>query len=202
MTSARGGAIPAVLLALALAAGAAPLAARNCSIAGNPVPNCGFDSDLSGGWYFTDDTVSWLGTDGAHAPGCVELDRADSVEVMEAFTGCFVVSPSTTYGVGGSGRRPSGTIDNGCYLTLIEYMDDTCGAGPSATSHLVSMSAGWTDFVRPITTLATTHSAQEQLACYSSTDFVVRLDDFFLARALLVDGFESGDTSAWSSVTP
>ena len=201
MASPRGMGVAAVLLLLA-AAGAAPVAARDCSLGGNPVPNCGFDSDLGGGWYFTDDSESWLGTDGAHAPGCVELDRADAVEVMEAFTGCFVVSPATTYGVGGSGRRVSGTIENGCDLTLIEYTDDTCGAGPSAAYHPVTLAAAWTEFVRPVTTLATTHSAQEYLEWGSGADFVVHLDDFFVAPALLVDGFESGDTSAWTSVTP
>jgi hypothetical protein len=201
MASPRGMGVFAVV-PLLLALCAAPAAAWDCSLAGNPVPNCGFDSDLGGGWYFTDDSESWLGTDGAHAPGCVELDRADSVGVMEAFTGCFVVSPATTYGVGGSGRRTSGTIENGCSVAMIEYTDGACGAGPSATYHPVTVAAGWTDFVRPITTLATTHSAQEYLECGSGADFVVHLDDFFVAPALLVDGFESGDTSAWSSVTP
>lgn len=202
MTCTRGGGIPAVLLALALTAGAAPAAARNCSITGNPVPNCGFDSDLSGGWYFTGDSSTWVGTDGAFAPGCAEIDRHDGVRVIEAFTDCLPATPATAYAAGGSARRVSGTMENPCNFALIEYTDAGCGAGPSESFGMVSVAAGWTDVALPFTTLATTHSAQLKLVCASDLDFVIRIDDFSLVRALLVDGFESGDTSAWSSVTP
>jgi hypothetical protein len=194
-----------VLVALSLAAGSggAPAAARNCLFPANLVPNCDFAADLSEGWYFTGDSALHVPTDGATAPGCAAINRHDTLFAIEAFTGCMVVAPSSYYLAGGAARISSGSIPEECYLTVIRYSDVACGTYVAETFNELAVTTSWRDLQFPHSMGPTTHSVQIRFVCiHFSADFVIRIDDFWLAPVLFADGFESGGTSGWSATVP
>ena len=71
------------------------------------------------------------------------------------------------------------------------------------TGHLTPSSSSWTQARTVLTTDPNTQCVRILVDCIGApTDFVARVDDVYLIRALFADGFESDDTSAWSATTP
>ena len=184
-----------------LAAG--PVIATDCTQPGNLVPNCGFASDLSS-LYFTADSETHIPAGGAATPGAVELDRHDAVEAIEAFSACLTVSPTTKYDLGASFRLPSGTGVFDCTVDVIQYSDGSCGAYDSQSNHDFTPGFDWSEISATMTTGASVASVGLRMACFSSSDFVIRIDDVLFGRNLVfapifADDFESGDTRTWST---
>jgi len=176
--------------------------ATDCTQPGNLVPNCGFVVDLAG-WYFTASSETHIPDGGASTPGVAELDRHDGVEAIEAFSSCFAVSPLTDYEVGASFRLPSGTGVFGCTVDVLRYSEGSCSAYDSESSYSFTPVFEWAEIAESLTTGAGVQSAQLRMACFSSSDFVIRIDDFLFGQGIVfgpifADDFESGDTLAWS----
>lgn len=195
-----------LLTAAAIAAMAAPVFATDCTQAGNLVPNCGFVNDLST-WIFTADSATHIADDGASTPGSAELDRHDALEAIEAISECFSVSPSTPYGAGASYRVASGTGVLSCSLDVWKYNDGSCGAYTAQSSYSFEPTSRWWEVTRNLTTGSAVHSVQLRLACFSPSDFLLRIDDFIFGENIVFspifsDGFEWGNTNAWSTTVP
>ena len=179
--------------------------ATDCTQPGNLVPNCGFVVDLAG-WYFTASSETHIPDGGASTPGVAELDRHDGVEAIEAFSACFAVSPLTDYEFGASFRLPSGTGVFGCTMDVLQYSDGSCSAYDSESSYSFTPVFEWTEIAGSLTTGAGVPSAQIRMACFSSSDFVIRIDDFLFGQGIVfgpifADDFESGDISKWSAMS-
>ncbi len=182
---------------------AGPATATDCTQPGNLVPNCGFVSNLSS-WYFTADSETHIPDGGASTPGAAELDRHDGVEAIEAFSACIAVSPMTNYDLGASFRVPSGIGLFGCTVDVVQFSDVSCVAYDSSSSYGFIPGFDWSEISDFITTGAGVASVFLRMACFSSSDFVIRIDDFMFGQGLVfgpvfADGFESGDTQAWST---
>lgn len=190
-----------VAVAAALVA-VAPLAARDCTFSSNLVANCDFATDLSS-WYFTADSAVHVPNDGATALGCAAVDRHDGVHAMEAFSDCVLVPSGFDFGAGGSIRLASGAAIN-CNFAVWLFTDTICGAFlADRTISPALPTSTWSAFFGFFAGDATAHSAKVRYYCSNeSQDFVVRLDDFWLVPLIFHDGFESGNTNAWSVVVP
>ena len=176
-----------------------PLAAVDCNYAGNLIPNCGFDNDQSG-WFITADTVTGETSDCTTGPRCVTADRFDLVNSFEAMSACVDVPPSTYFTFGGWLRRVSGTITQGCSLSLYEYTNKICGPGLFPAFFPRTPSGTWAPLRAGHQVGAGTLSVKLRLYCGDEGgDFVVRIDDFFLEEAIFTDGFDEGNMNFWSS---
>lgn len=188
-------------LALAAALGVRVAEARQCTFGWNLVPNCDFAVDLAE-WELFGDSFVHVPDDGHFAPGCVEIDRSLGGGTS-ATTACIDVEPSVGYTVGGSARLVSGAQPWDCHLSATLYFEPDCSGSQFGADDLIPITSDWTDFSRLFLMHETTQSVQVRFTCYNAAaDFVVRLDDFWFAAAIFRDGFESGDTSAWSIAVP
>jgi hypothetical protein len=160
----------------------AALRAEDCHFAGNLVPNCGFDTDLST-WYFESASATHLPGCGPHTPGCVELTPLDIIDAVFVMSACIPVSPSTRYRAGATFRQFTGVIDNGCYLQAAEYSND-CGVYAADAMSTFFASSTWQDVALTFVTSPATVSAQVRAYCSSSQQFSLRLDDFILAEGV------------------
>lgn len=191
-------------LALALAATgllAASVPAPACDDPENLVPNCGFDTDLDP-WMFSADAVAHVADDGFGAPGCAEVDRQDGISAFEVFTGCLDLEPSTTYLLAIAARVAAGPGPDGCVLSLVEYSAPDCTGFVAEPILPVLFGGSWRRILWSQTTAATAESARFRLACNAAADFTVRVDDGQVVPAVFADGFEAGNTAAWSTVVP
>jgi hypothetical protein len=184
-----------------LVATSCPAGARSCTVAGNLVPNCGFDVDYVG-WNLTTDLPTWVADDCSTGPGCLTLDRWDFNGAIEAITTCMDATPSTYWAFGGSWRLDSGTASSGCFLSLAQYSDGDCTTFLSETIVPRSIGSIWREQLSGLMTSGATQSVKLKLACFSQVEFLVRIDDFFYLPAVFVDGFDAGNTSAWSLSLP
>lgn len=192
-------ALPAFLLLLFAAAAAE---AGSCTQAGSVVPNCGFDTDDSW-WSVSADLVTWVGSDCATGPGCLEIDRHDGLGVAEALSSCAPVDPGAEYAFGGSFRLESGAISQTCYANLWLHSDADCLTFQTSQLVAFAISPVWRAQVAGATMAGDTHSVMLRLVCYSETsEFVMRIDDALVVAAVFVDGFESEDTQRWSAAVP
>ena len=172
-----------VLLLLITMASARPGAASNCSFPGNPVPNCGFTTDLSGGWYFTGDSAVHVANDGASGPGCAAVNRRDSVGAIEAVTACAPALAGVEYG----GRVLHAGVFRHHRRQLLRDGDRLLRSG-LLRRHIDSNRCGGVAGVRlegvraRLHAAATTDTVQLHFACWSSVDCVVR-SRRLLARA-------------------
>jgi hypothetical protein len=182
----------ALLVALALARAAG---ARDCSLSGNLVPNCGFEID-TGGWTPVADSFTRIASGCASGAGCAALDRLGPLG--QAWSSCFPVTAGSYYAFGVSLRVASGAVPAGCYVELIEFSDAVCGADISGPPFLRVPSAAWREWIAGRT--AAGQSAWIKLSCSSPTDFVIDVDDFFVVPAVFVDGFESNGMGKWAVV--
>ena len=189
-------------LALAAALGVRVAEARQCTFGWNLVPNCDFAVDLAE-WTLFGDSAVHVPDDGHFAPGCVAIDRNGGPGTTIATSACIEVEPDAGYTSGGSARLASGTQPWECRLSVSQWSEANCSGSVFDPSELVPITNAWTEFSRLDRMQATTLSAQVRFVCYNpAADFVVRLDDFWLSSAIFTDGFESGDTSAWSIAVP
>ena len=190
------------VIALAVAVGGPSAEARQCTFGWNLVPNCDFTLDLAE-WTFFGDSAVHIPDDGHFAPGCVAVDRNGGPGTTIATTACLDVEPSAGYTAGGSARLASGAQPWECRLSVILYSEANCSGSIFQPNDLIPITSAWTEFSRLHRMEATTLSAQARFSCYNpAADFVVRLDDFWFASAIFTDGFESGDTGAWSLAVP
>jgi len=195
--------IVSAVFSLALPVG--PASAVDCTQPGNLVSNCGFVTDISL-WAFTADSATRV-AGGASSPGAAALDRHDAIGAIEAISACISFSPSSTYDVGASFRLQSGAVPSPCSLDVWLYSDSTCTTYTTFSTFSFAPSSVWSEINNSITPAAGLASAQFRLACFSASDFVMHVDDFifrsgFLDAEIFLDGFESGNVSAWSAAVP
>lgn len=171
-----------LLVVLLVCSTPAALRAEDCHFAGNLVPNCGFDTDLSS-WYLYGGSATHLPACGPHTPGCVELTRSNVFGGIEVLSACIPVSPSTQYRAGGSFRHFTGVIDSGCSLATYEYSND-CGVSTASTFSDFAASSTWQDASLAFVTSPSTDSVFVRAYCGSSQQFALRLDDFILAEGV------------------
>lgn len=194
-------ALARALAIAAVSAAAAATPAPACHDPANLVPNCGFDTDPAG-WMFSADSVLHVSDDGASAPGSVEVNRHDASQTFEVFSACLEVDPSTTYKLAIAARVVSGPGPGGCVVSLVESSGTDCSGFVAEPFLPVLFGASWQRFLWSRTTDAATHSAVLRLACNGATDFTVRVDDGEVVPAVFADGFEAGNTAAWSVTVP
>lgn len=183
------------IAAVTVSACAAPVLA--CDDPANLVPNCSFDTDLSE-WTFSADATAHVPGDGVTAPGCAEVDRHDPSMTFEVFTACVEVDPSTTYKLAIAARVVSGPGPDGCVVSFVEYSGTGCSGFVAEPVLPVLFGASWHPILWSRTTGATTQTAVLRLACNAENDFTVHVDDGEVLPAVFADGFEAGDTTAWS----
>lgn len=189
-------------LALAVVTvGAAAAPALACDDPENLVPNCGFDTDLAG-WFFSGDSADHVPGDGVSAPGSVEVNRHDGVQAIEAFSACLDVDPSTPYEVAIAARVVSGPGPSVCFLSFVEHANAGCSDYVAEPFLPVVVGTSWQRLRWSRTSEATTQSAILKFACFGDADFTVRVDDGEVVPALFADGFEAGNTAAWSVTVP
>ena len=179
----------------------AAVRAGDCGVAGNLVPNCGFDVDLAN-WTLNGEPALHVAGDGASAPGCAALDRYESLQMIEAVSDCLGVEPLQPYALAMSVRLASGAVPDICFLSLLEYSDASCGAFLFEDFFLVHFDPTWRELRRGRTVGASTQSAYLKLTCSGPSDFVVRIDDGVVVPVVFADGFETFDTSFWSLAVP
>lgn len=185
----------------ALGATAAATPAPACDDPANLVPNCGFDTDLAG-WTFSADSTAHVPGDGVSAPGSAEVDRHDGTQAFEVFSACLDVDPSTTYKLAIAARVVAGPGPDGCVVSFVEHSSADCNSFVAEPFIPVLFGTSWQRFLWSRTTSATTQSARLRLACNGAADFTVRVDDGEVVPAVFADGFEAGNTTAWSVTVP
>ena len=83
-----------------------------------------------------------------------------------------------------------------------EFSDTNCSTFVTGPFLIWPLSATWAEIYFGKVTSAATQSATMRIACFSDVDFVVRIDDAIIFPVAFVDGFETGNTSNWSSAVP
>jgi hypothetical protein len=194
------------VVALVLAA-AHPILGQDCTLEpDNRVENCGFDAaiapwtDLFG--TATHDPSEGFASSGAAALSGGVLSNGHEIHFRQCIT---PVAPEVIYRFGGA-LRGGTTLPDDCRLRASTRSATDCsGGGTFASSTMVPTSAAWVSFVEDeLTTTSTTVAVELSVICIRDAgNFDVHFDDAYFGEVpLFFDGFESGNTSAWSSSAP
>jgi len=170
--------------------------------------NCGFDVDISGWTLVRGDLFVHHPIEGYSDPGAgyIEptyyaiLQRAE----FELDSPCVQVANFTEYYFGAYVKAAVGAVT--CGVFLFEYSDTTCGNWLSGIGGSPTTSYGdWVRMESQLTTSPITQSARIRFWCQDVSVFQALIDDAFIQNIpldIFADGFESGDTTAWSNTVP
>lgn len=178
-----------------------------CDDPSNQTLNCNFTYGIRG-WvqYFGNSFLHSI--DGNNAPGSIEGTSQSTMGYSLTINQCvggLSGLPSVNYGAWV--RVVAGTVGR-CYVKAYRYTDDNC------TTYLdmnlfekTPRSGGWTWVGGQTLLEPTVAGIRIAVQCSSTSDpFTVRIDDIYLGEgvgdAIFLDGFEFGDTSAWSATVP
>lgn len=157
----------------------------------NLLPNPSFANDCTGvpcTWSGSGATVSRDTVTFRSAPASLAAATTSNSTSPRAVSGCFAVSPSTTYNVNGWFRTTSGGIAF-IQVLLGEFSDGACGAfvrSDSVATPAPVATGAWTSFQGQATTASGTHSALMTVGwncggnCPAQT---VNFDDVSVSRA-------------------
>ncbi len=178
--------------------------------AGNLVPNPNFDDGIlpwvAGGTRPGD--LGWQGVDaqGKATSGSVVVATTAGTGATTTAEACLALEPGIPFVLGGaievtggSGADPAVTVDLvGSTNTTCQASGDTGGAVTLATGP----TAGWVPFSAARAGSWGSVLARFTVAGGASSTHSVRIDLLRLDGPLFADGFESGDTGAWSAQVP
>ena len=190
-----------VLLGVLLAATSPAVQAQNILV------NPDFASDLSG-WtlQLNGGSITWTPLD---ANGSATSGSAEVTPVVAGFgtrlTQCLSASGEQTYEAGAKALMPSGQTATGAPTLTVEFwLDSFCTffiEGEVFFADIVF--DAWVPFnTMPLQSPPGTGSVRYGLDLFntSTLPFTVHFDNAFLDLGrIFVDGFETGDTSAWSN---
>ena len=177
------------------------------------VSNGGFPSGIAD-WHLVGRGSMAHSADGSGAPGSLEIDGGLAGDATQAVAGQCIspVSPGQALEFEASVRVVSGSPAN-CRVALFESDRDDClWIDLGAEVRRTTFSTGWDNLAGgTLTTSVWTRSVEVRLHCANAggdTDpLQVRFDNVAVnttgvTDVIFSDGFESGNTSAWSSVVP
>ena len=191
-------------LGLALACFVAGPLYGDCDDPDNAVENCGFEFGLTP-WFFGSADVTVTNLDWRSGAGSAEIDAefnpVSSTYKFQLGQSGIPVTGGETYELGAFYKRVSGDpLTNRCRVQWAEW--DTCPLSGFVASGMTfgftPNSSSWTETRTVVATDPSTQCIRILVDCLNApTDFVARVDDVYLIRALFADGFENGDTLAW-----
>ncbi len=193
------------------AAAASPLSAA-CPDPNGYVPNCGFETDTSG-WHQNSPPALSRTTSDAHSGSASgEVDNNGDYNAtfkyfFQSSSDCLAVNSGGPYTFDIWFKGGSGTPVTGCNMLVQYHSAASCGGGVTAyvyTSSVTADTTGWTRSTATTQLPPGTKSILLWPECfYGDSSFTVLIDDVNAVGPLFADGFETGDTSLWSSaVTP
>jgi hypothetical protein len=194
-------------LGLLLGVPAAIEAQGVCSDPDNRSLNCDFATDINF-WAQEYGSVFSHSSDGADGPGSIEITSQpagdDLVKINQCVGGLFGLS---SIDVGASFRIAAGPVE-GCGVEATKYSDDNCTTymGLSGFYNAVSASS-WSRISGTLDLDPSIRGVRVSAICASPAgQFSVRIDDIYLGEgvsgAIFRDGFESGNTSDWTTAAP
>ena len=179
-----------------------------CPDPDNLIQNCGFETDTQGWDLLYGDSLTSSTADSRSGIASGEIDAAFNPSGqaywfwMEQFG--IVIPGNEPFLLGAYLKWASGP-EGVCSLHW--YFFDGCPGmplGSGSSSNVFPNTTTWTLASAQATTSADTQCMSVAVSCTEWTgDFTVRADDVYVFPiGIFFDGFESGDTSAWSATVP
>lgn len=179
----------------------------------NLVSNAGFDTDVGGWSALSDSTLAWDSLDAAGDPLSgsalvtnVSADPNDGTGAAQCING---LAGEQDYGISAEVNIPSGQLDTGHgYLLVQWYSGAGCSGfvGLSDSSPIFSTTADvWVTSSNLVQSPAGTQSGRLRLSVWKNEaggSLDAHFDNARFEPAIFVDGFESGNVTAWSSSAP
>jgi hypothetical protein len=192
------------LLLLPLAAGRLEAqGGQSCTSMDSLVPDCGFEAGDLAAWTIGAGDASLVSGNCASGSGCLRLLRNSESNAVEVIGGCVALDPSALYGFGVASLQLSGPFELNCSTSLWTYSSADCDAGfLSSISRPFGTDTIWLRQLASGETPATTASGKIRISCTVDDEFGLRFDDVVLVPAVFIDGFESGNLSAWFPIAP
>jgi len=194
--------IRTVLLVLAFAL---PWISTSAEAQTNLLHNAGFDAGL-GPWN-VQGAAAWVPTGGLTSPGAVSCTDADNCQILQCVDVTPLVHPQTF--TSEIALMHSGNTATITRFALAFVTRDCSGIGQTVDfSETFFPANGWTTYSSSFDSVAGTGSLRviySISAASGGPPMDARLDDASLEATvgpLFLDGFESGDTSEWSSTSP
>jgi hypothetical protein len=179
-----------------------------CDHPANLTTNCAFTSGYSG-WTLLYGQDFLSSRDGHNASGSLEGTSvsvgAEELYIFQCITPGFTLSGD--YQVGSWVKVVSGQPSN-CTAHALYYSDSACTPGFSlgwTIAEIVEFNAGWNWMGNSHPALSGAGSVAVQVGCIGPSAFTLRIDDVYYGQGIgpiFIDGFESGDTTAWSVTSP
>ncbi|MCP4898916.1 MAG: hypothetical protein GY906_18245, partial [bacterium] len=171
-----------------------------------------FDSGISGWTAAANGAIIWdefTDIDGDSESGSMVLTQlAGSTTAGIAMADCVSVVPNVNFSFGGNFLIDSGQGGVSRVLVGLTLFDGPSCSGSPLTSPSTTNSAiedVWFEKIMTWVMPGNALSASLRVNAFNgdATKFVIRADAFHVGEVpIFADGFESGDTSAWSSVMP
>ncbi|MCH9651413.1 MAG: cohesin domain-containing protein [Deltaproteobacteria bacterium] len=182
----------------------------------NLLKNPNFDQDLAF-WSLASPSAAEIlhhgdDADDAASSGSAEVRNLTGAGETFALAQCVALDGTEVYRVGGRARVLSGLPNDPVEFASVSFFDDLdCGGellGTASSNQVLGDTAGaWSEelaseVVAPVGGGSALVSFIVEAGV--SADFVTHFDSLFFARrtAFFADGFESGDTSAWTLTVP
>ncbi len=179
----------------------------------NLLPNPTFDSDVAGWLASAGSTVGWdpLDANGNPLSGSalvtnIDADPNDSEGAFRCIEG---LTGETAYQFGADILIPGGQIETGNAYILVQWYG---GAGCSGFLNLTESPIvltttpdEWFAVSKVATSPTGTQSGRLRLSVWkieAGGSLAAQFDNVWMEAVLFVDGFETGDTSRWSSTMP
>jgi hypothetical protein len=175
------------------------------------VTNGTFDSDLSGWNNAYGHPAVWDGLDAndSSSSGSVYLTNPYSNSLLRTLRQCIPVAPNTLYVFSAQVYLPSGQMDVGGGALRPEFYDNAncSGSGSAQYSDTVGVEDTWETASLEFTSPANAVAVGFWLAVESGDNppLSVHFDEVSMVLGdtlIFEDGFESGNTSAWTSTVP
>ena len=192
------------------------MASIPCAQSQNLIDNGDFDADVSG-WIATgpDLSIEWDPSDYSGSPSSGSLLATNShasAAYYAAWSCVNSVSEGKSYTLSGWIKKPSGQTASGTAKIYWYWRSSpSCGGTQTISQSTPSVSDAdqWT-YVSTASEAAPEGAMSAQVVVYISKTTVTPgtsqayFDglDFRVKGSIFIDGFESGDTSAWSSAVP
>ena len=185
-----------------------PSFGRDCeTISGNRVSPCGFESLAEvAAWTADGGTLTYaagLGETGDGAIGSAE--DYGGLWGVSVDSPCFAVAPGQEFALGYWVKHLSGAVPDRCSAGWQQYSDLACTAfsGGAIGKDEFVPGADYIEVTGSHVVEAGTQALGLIIDCRGPVGpFEVLVDNAYARISIFADGFESGDTTAWSSAVP
>ena len=185
-----------------------PSFGRDCeTISGNRISPCGFESLAEVAAWFTDGgTLAYAAGLGETGDGA--LGTAEDFGTLWAFQSkspCFEAAPGQEFALGYWVKHLSGAVPDRCSAGWQQYSDLACSAPSGGASGLDEFfpGANYIEVTGSHLVQAGTQAMSLVINCRGTTGpFEVLVDNGYARPTIFTDGFETGDTTAWSAQAP